>query len=228
MGQRGVRRAPAHQRGAQAQRQAEQRATASSAIAPPTRTTTTTSRTRSPRERTNSPRRATTLHPHLDDYPEFYSDGTLPSDDDDITWEDESGEEEAREHDEVDGEERVRQRVGRYVDRSDLQARGAARATGEVRFGAYINPPVIVARDLPVEEVRRIPRPNIVDPQQPPSDPATEQDDYSLGSDQADSVVENLASSGARARARGFQPQRRDNPRHPPLTVHGHVVIDDE
>eukprot|EP00971_Amphidinium_carterae_P169454 3357113-Amphidinium_carterae.1 len=113
MDQRGVRRAPAHQRGAQAQRLAEQRATASSAIAPPTRSATTASRTRSPRERredishdswprSNSPRRATALHPHLDDYPEFYSDGPLSSDDDDITWEEETGEEEAREHDEVE------------------------------------------------------------------------------------------------------------------------------
>eukprot|EP00971_Amphidinium_carterae_P082415 1629355-Amphidinium_carterae.1 len=76
MEQRGVRRAPAHQRGAQAQREEEQRATASSAIAAPMRTNTTTSRTRSPRER-----RATTLYPHLDDYPEFHSDGTLGSDD---------------------------------------------------------------------------------------------------------------------------------------------------
>eukprot|EP00971_Amphidinium_carterae_P165896 3288305-Amphidinium_carterae.1 len=117
MAQRGVRRAPAHQRGAQAQLQASQRATASSAIAPPTRTT--ASRTRSPRERrdafsqelswprSNSPRRATALHPHLDDHPEFYSDGPLSSGyDSDITWEEESGEEEAREHDEVEGEER--------------------------------------------------------------------------------------------------------------------------
>eukprot|EP00971_Amphidinium_carterae_P128035 2536129-Amphidinium_carterae.1 len=97
MEQRGVRRAPAHQRGAQAQRLEEQGATASSVIAPATRTTTTTSRTRSPRER-----RATALHPHLDDYPEFYSDGTLGSDASDITGEEESGEEEAREHDEVE------------------------------------------------------------------------------------------------------------------------------
>eukprot|EP00971_Amphidinium_carterae_P162732 3226471-Amphidinium_carterae.1 len=60
----------------------------------------------------NSPRRATALHPHLDDHPEFYSEGPMPSDDDDITWEEESGEEEAREHDEVEGEEGERPRFG--------------------------------------------------------------------------------------------------------------------
>eukprot|EP00971_Amphidinium_carterae_P169455 3357114-Amphidinium_carterae.1 len=113
MDQRGVRRAPAHQRGAQAQRLTEQRATASSAIAPPTRSATTASRTRFPKERRkdilhnswprfNLPRRATALHPYLDDHPKFYLDGPLSSDDDDITWEKELGEEEAREHDEVE------------------------------------------------------------------------------------------------------------------------------
>eukprot|EP00971_Amphidinium_carterae_P098534 1948549-Amphidinium_carterae.1 len=96
-----------------------------------------------------------------------------------------------------------------------------------VRIGAYINPPVIVA-NLPVEEVRRIPRPNVVDPQRPPSDPATEQEDYSLGSDQADSVVENLASSMASSRERGIRSTGRDVPRHPPLMVDGHVVVDNE
>eukprot|EP00971_Amphidinium_carterae_P060806 1203643-Amphidinium_carterae.1 len=77
---------------------------------------------------------------------------------------------------------------------------------------------------MPVEEVRRIPRPNVVDPQRPPSDPATEQEDYSLGSDQADSVVEDLASSSAQARAKRRPQTRRDAPRHPPLTVQGRVI----
>eukprot|EP00971_Amphidinium_carterae_P264060 5238547-Amphidinium_carterae.1 len=159
MDQRGARRAPAHQRGAQAQQQASQRATASSAIAPPTRTTTTASRTRSPRvreeifgrdvwPRSNSPRRATALHPHLDDHPELYSDGTLSSNDSDITWEAESGEEEAREYDEVEGEARPRERLGRFVYRSEQRERREARER-EREAG---NPPVIVARDLPVEE----------------------------------------------------------------------------
>eukprot|EP00971_Amphidinium_carterae_P034643 681998-Amphidinium_carterae.1 len=147
-------------------------------------------------DRSHSPRRATALHPHLDDYPEFYSDGTLSSGSG-YTWEDESGEEEAREQDEVE----QRERIGRYVPRSSRRRQDQERE--EVRIGAYINPPGSE------------------------KDTSTQRDDYSLGFDQADSVVENLASSGARPRARGYQPQRRDNPPHPPLTVHGHVVIDD-
>eukprot|EP00971_Amphidinium_carterae_P307619 6113286-Amphidinium_carterae.1 len=208
MDQRGVRRPSARQREARARLLEAQRATASSAIAPPT----TTSQTRSPRNRTvlsteiirpmtNSPRRATALHPYLDGYPKWYSDGPLSSGfDSGYEQGNESGEEEERERDEVEGRERI---------------------------GAYINPPVIVARDLPVEEVRRLPRPNVVDPRQP-LDHIAEQDDYSLGSDQEDPVVEDLARSSAAARARRFQPQRRDYPPHPPLTVHGHVVIDNQ
>eukprot|EP00971_Amphidinium_carterae_P247838 4921451-Amphidinium_carterae.1 len=100
MDQRGVRRPPARQRGAQARLLEAQRATASTAIAPPT----TTSQTRSPRDRTASPElffprsnspREPHLAPLLDDYPEFYSDGPLSSGfDSDITWEEESAEEE--------------------------------------------------------------------------------------------------------------------------------------
>eukprot|EP00971_Amphidinium_carterae_P018208 359109-Amphidinium_carterae.1 len=89
--------------------------------------------------------------------------------------EDESGEEERREQEEVEERKRI---------------------------GAYINPPVIVARDLPVEEVQRLPRPSVVNPRRPPPDHIAEEDDYSLGSDQPDIVVEDLAQSAAEARAR--------------------------
>eukprot|EP00971_Amphidinium_carterae_P118663 2350925-Amphidinium_carterae.1 len=133
--------------------------------------------------------------PHLDDYPEWYSDGTLSSGCyPESEQEDESGEEEAREQQEVEDRPRI---------------------------GAYINPHVIVANQLPVEAVKRLPRPSVVNPRRPPSEPA-EEDDYSLGSDQVDEVIENLAQSRAEERNRST---RRAAP-HPPLVVRGHTVID--
>eukprot|EP00971_Amphidinium_carterae_P298063 5922649-Amphidinium_carterae.1 len=109
-------------------------------MAQPTRTTTTTSQTRSPREDARSRMTLGQDQTYREEQlPCIPTDETLVSDDDDITWEEESGEEEAREHKTQSGK-KERRSTGRGIyqparHRGKKLARGGSEKDTETQCG---------------------------------------------------------------------------------------------